>query len=112
MIEPSIVDTSGFSSAITGGDTLIIPAIQSQNNVASVSGWKISADGTAEFNDVTVRGTIYVIDPDGLFIYDGDPSTGNLILSLTATDGVNNGNAYHAGLDLTSTTHHGANISW
>jgi hypothetical protein len=33
--------------------------VESDNFVTGVSGWKIDGDGNAEFNNVTVRGTIY-----------------------------------------------------
>ncbi len=33
--------------------------VKSYNYVPQVSGWRIKSDGTAEFNDVTARGTIY-----------------------------------------------------
>jgi len=42
---------------IVGGIVLRIPAIRSPDYVAGVSGWTINVDGTAEFNNVTVRGT-------------------------------------------------------
>lgn len=45
-----------FKNAILGGDTLVRDAIQSANYVAGVSGWRISRDGNAELNDVTIRG--------------------------------------------------------
>lgn len=40
-----------------GGTVLIIERIESQNYVAGVSGWTIEADGDAEFNDLTIRGS-------------------------------------------------------
>lgn len=47
----------GFSNAIIGGaEILIRSAIKSQNYVAGTAGWRIAKDGTAEFNNVTVRG--------------------------------------------------------
>lgn len=46
-----------FSNPIVGGQgTLIRNAIQSPDYVAGVSGWAIKKDGSAEFNDATVRG--------------------------------------------------------
>ena len=45
------------NNPIVGGITLRIPAIQSPDYVAGVSGWSIFIDGTAEFNNVTIRGT-------------------------------------------------------
>lgn len=46
-----------FSNPIVGGTTLIRPAIQSPNYSAGVAGWSINKDGTAEFNNVVIRGT-------------------------------------------------------
>lgn len=47
-----------FSDPIVGGESVLIrDAIRSRNYVASVSGWTINADGTAEFSDITIRGT-------------------------------------------------------
>lgn len=45
-----------FSNPIVGGVTLIRPAIQSPDYIAGSSGWSINKDGSAEFNDVTIRG--------------------------------------------------------
>ncbi|MEU9022350.1 hypothetical protein [Actinomadura sp. NPDC048394] len=48
---------SGFANAILGGaQKLIRKAIASPNYVTSTSGWSINKDGSAEFNDVVVRG--------------------------------------------------------
>lgn len=42
---------------IVAGTVLRIPAIQSPDYVAGSSGWAVFIDGSAEFNNVTVRGT-------------------------------------------------------
>ncbi len=52
-----------FSDPIVAGSTLIRPAIKSPDYVAGVSGWSINRDGSAEFNDVLVRGDITVTIP-------------------------------------------------
>lgn len=53
-----------FSNPIIGGSsTLIREAIKSPDYVAGVSGWTINKDGTAEFNDVSVRGSLRVTAP-------------------------------------------------
>jgi len=49
--QPQVAET-------VGGTVLIIERIESQNYVAGSSGWTIEADGTAEFNNVTVRGKL------------------------------------------------------
>lgn len=47
-----------FSNPVVGGSTLVRNAIQSQDFSAGVSGWAIFRTGAAEFNNVTVRGTV------------------------------------------------------
>lgn len=46
-----------FQNPIVGGNVLIRPAIQSPNYSAGISGWAIKRDGSAEFNNLTVRGS-------------------------------------------------------
>lgn len=43
---------------LTAGTMQVGSYIQSQSYVAGTSGWKINADGSAEFSNVTVRGTV------------------------------------------------------
>lgn len=50
---------SGFEDPILTGDgSLIRNAAKSPNFVAASTGWSINADGTAEFNNVNVRGVL------------------------------------------------------
>jgi hypothetical protein len=98
----------GFENPIVGGTALRIPAIQSPNFETGVRGWIIRQNGDAEFNDLDVRGTFrgqeFVINEDGIFVYDGTPAAGNLIGSWTAAAGTDEfGNAYEVGLSLYST---------
>ncbi|WP_413732362.1 phage tail protein [Sodalis sp. RH20] len=74
--------------------------IQSNNWVAGQSGWHIGKDGSSEFNDVTVRGTVYATD--GLF-------KGR----IEATDGYFNGTVYanHLEGDLAVMTSMDINVS-
>lgn len=52
-----------FSNPITGGQgALVRPAIKSPNYVMGQIGWSINRDGSAEFNDVVVRGTVIAAD--------------------------------------------------
>lgn len=53
---------------IVGGIVLRIPAIRSPDYVPGVSGWTINVDGTAEFNNVTVRGTFIASGSNGSFV--------------------------------------------
>lgn len=55
-----------FTNPIVGGTTLIRPAIQSPNYVVATSGWSINIDGSAEFNNVVIRGTLNVTGPSTL----------------------------------------------
>lgn len=45
-----------FGNPIVAGNTLIREAIQSPNFVTTLSGWRIGRDGSAEFNNIIVRG--------------------------------------------------------
>ena len=71
---------------VVGGTVLRRPAIQSPNFVTTVSGWTVNADGSAEFNNLTIRGTFdgtdYILSATGFFLYSGTPASGNLIASI------------------------------
>lgn len=70
-----------FPDAIAGGGFLIIPWLRSPNYVPGVSGWTINLDGTAEFADSVIRGSLIVSDPDGSYIkiFDENPGDGAII---------------------------------
>jgi hypothetical protein len=86
----------GFRNSILGGINLIRAAIQSPNFVSGSTGWKVGQDGSAEFNNVVIRGGTVV---SGLALYyDGTPAAGNLIMSIAAAAGTDAyGNAYVEG---------------
>jgi hypothetical protein len=69
-----------------GGGELVIPQIRSPNYVAGSTGWTIKITGSAEFNDLTIRGqflgTDFVINSTGAFFYSGTPAPGNLSASV------------------------------
>lgn len=78
---------------------LIIAGVHSPNYVPGVSGWTINLDGSAEFNNLSLRGiftgTNYVINTHGEFFYSGTPALGNLVLSITQSSGTDSfGNHY------------------
>jgi hypothetical protein len=82
---------------VVGGTVLRRAAIASPNYVAGVSGWTINQDGSAEFNNLTIRGvfagTNFEINSLGAFFYSGTPAAGNLVESITSaagTDGFTN----------------------
>lgn len=62
-----------FSNPIVGGTVLIRPAIKSPDYVVGTSGWSINKDGTAEFNEVTVRGDVHVGDNSNYVAIDPTP---------------------------------------
>lgn len=95
---------SGFQHDVAGGQgNLVVPSMQSPNFVDGVQGWQISKDGSAEFNNLEIRGsffgTDYIINSSGTFAYSGTPAAGNLInssgVSFGSTDSF--GNNYLAG---------------
>lgn len=85
---------SGFSDSIVAGiGSLIRTFIKSPNYVAGVTGWSINKDGSAEFNNVTVRGTVEVdatppslgkvlINGNGFTVLDG---SGNTVINVDTT---------------------------
>lgn len=86
-IAPLVVVPNGqayFLGITAGLGNLVIPAIKSPNYVHNVSGWAIFKDGSAEFNDVEIRGGELIA---GLLLaYDGTPEHGNLILSFSGSN--------------------------
>jgi hypothetical protein len=95
---------SGFENNIINAlNALIRSSMHSPNYVTGVSGWTINKDGSAEFSNLTIRGTFYGVDfimnNQGLFFYSGVPANGNLVLAITAASGNDTfGNAYPQGL--------------
>ena len=77
----------GFTNAIIGGaETLIRSAIKSVNYIMGVSGWRITRDGDAEFNDATIRGTVIAgngtvtLNNLGVFVIDDNSTQQYVIL--------------------------------
>jgi hypothetical protein len=71
---------------VVGGEVLRRAAIQSPNYVTGVSGWTINQDGSAEFNNLTIRGTFFginfIVNSTGAFFYSSAPTLGNLSVSV------------------------------
>lgn len=67
--------------SLTKNGQLTIGQILSPNYAAGVSGWEVRKDGSAEFNDLTIRGTFngndFLITAAGLYFYAGTPAAGN-----------------------------------
>lgn len=57
---------TGFTNPVIGGDgELVIDDIHSRGFVTGVSGWSVNRIGTAEFNNVTVRGDVAIGPSNG-----------------------------------------------
>lgn len=65
--------------AITGGEVLRIPALQSPNYAAGSTGWIIKGDGTVEFNNGTFRGSVEIGTDPGQHIIVANTVTGDAI---------------------------------
>lgn len=95
---------SGFAHDIAGGDgALIIDALHSPDYVPATTGWTVNQDGSAEFNDLVLRGTFqgndFVLNTSGLFTYSGAAGPNTLIASEAGAAGTDPyGNAYLAGI--------------
>ena len=107
--------SGGFSNPVFGGNVLIRPAVKSPNYQAGVQGWQIARDGSAEFNNLTIRGTFYgtdyIISSAGIFLYSGTPAAGNLVGSWASAAGTDAfGNTYPLGFNVSSTLGGGVSI--
>lgn len=96
---------SGFGNPPVGNQGIIQrPVFMSDNYVAGVSGWAIFRNGNVEFNSGTFRGTVtggafqgtdFIINPAGIFFYNGTPALGNLVFSVAPVAGTDPyGNVY------------------
>ncbi len=91
---------SGFSNTIVGGiGNLIRDWIQSVPFTSGSQGWRISKNGNAEFNSVTIRGGVVVTSGSQMFVYSSNPpASGTLVFSISPTSGIDPyGNNYVAG---------------
>lgn len=87
---------------VGGGGALVIPIIRSPNfSIPAKTGWAIMANGDAYFFNVTAEGAVTATSVivngsgDGVFVYDGTPAKGTLVVAITSASGTDNfGNAY------------------
>lgn len=86
-----------FRNQPIAGTYLVRSAMQSPNFVSGSSGWSVNRDGSAEFNNVTIRGS--TIDQGVSLFYSGTPAAGNMIVSIAPAAGTDAyGNAYPQGI--------------
>jgi hypothetical protein len=93
---------------IVGGTVLRYPAIQSPNYVAGSTGWIINEDGTAEFNSLSIHGSIVIGSGSNnviildfarraIFVYD---AFAHLVASIAASGGSDSFlNSYQGGIN-------------
>lgn len=66
---PPVAGSAGPSNPILGGGgTLIRDAIKSSNFLTGVSGWQITRDGNAEFNNAILRGILETDGANGAYV--------------------------------------------
>lgn len=80
---------------LTAGSISAGEYIQSSNYVAGTQGFKLDANGNAEFQNAIVRGTVYATD--GTFSGDLDAATGTFAGELSAATGTFSGDLSAAG---------------
>jgi hypothetical protein len=86
-----IIFTEGSDPIYTPGD------IATSNYVAGSTGWKIDGDGSAEFNNVVVRGSLQTSTIDGDLTMDGGSITNTAGNYLIDEDGITfDGGTYNA----------------
>jgi hypothetical protein len=88
---------------VVGSTILRRPAIQSPNYSAGAAGWSVNSDGSAEFNNLTIRGTFagtdFVINSSGQFFYSPSEAAGNLVQTAATAAGTDSfGNHYLSGV--------------
>lgn len=95
--------SGGFASPLVGGGgALEYPSVHSPDYVPGVTGWYIGKDGSAEFNNLDIRGTFhgndFEINTSGAFFYSGAAGPGTLLVSIAAVAGYDPyGNYYRQG---------------
>jgi len=80
------------ASKLTAGSISVGQHIQSSGFVSGTSGWRINGDGTAEFANAVVRGTVYA--SSGSFTGTVYASSGSFTGTVNATSGTFSGAVY------------------
>jgi hypothetical protein len=104
-----------LETAPRAGNTSVASGrLASTNFSQGVSGWGFDGNGHAEFNDLLVTGGSLIVQEtgQGLFVYDGPPTLGNLIVSIASAAGTDDfGNMYPKGIDVAEGTIAGSQIT-
>jgi hypothetical protein len=91
-----------FTNPVMGGKDIVRAVMQSPDfSIAGKTGWAIMRNGDAYFFNVTAEGTVtsntVVVagSGDGIFVYNGTPGPGTLVLAIASSSGTDSfGNAY------------------
>lgn len=78
-----------FTNPLVAGTTLIRTAIRSKGYVAGSAGWSVNSDGSAEFNNVTVRGKLYVVGASGSYLQIDKDGSNDPFIALSPPDPTN-----------------------
>jgi hypothetical protein len=102
QIQPAGTSEGCRNPIVGGGGALVYPSIHSPNFLTGISGWTVKKDGSAEFDNLTIRGTFngtdFILNNAGMFFYSSAPAAGNLIASIAAVNGTDGfGNIYFGG---------------
>lgn len=102
----------GFDNPIIdGAGALVRTAIKSPNFNPGTAGWQVAQDGSAEFDNVTIRGNStfegdLIVEAGAgnqVFVYGGVPALGNLLMSIATGQGQDPyGNWYGQGVKFYS----------
>jgi hypothetical protein len=93
----------GFGNPVVGGvGNLIRSWIQSVPFVSGSTGWRISKNGNAEFNNAIFRGTVTITSGNDLLVYStAAPALNKLIVAIAGSAGNDGlGNSWLAGINL------------
>lgn len=105
----------GLETAPRAGNTSIASGQMASTNFnPGVAGWGVDGTGHAEFNDVALTGGSLIVQQtgQGVFVYDGAPALGNLIVSIASAAGVDDfGNSYPKGIDVSEGAIAGSQIT-
>lgn len=84
-------NTQQWSPGPTGFATWYQPIVNAFNAGTAGQGWEVAKDGSAEFNDLLLRGTFdspnAEINANGAFFYSGTPGFGDLLVAIAGMAG-------------------------
>lgn len=103
-----------MSDPVVGGIYLIRQAIRSPNYRVGLQGWTVNVDGSAEFNNVVIRGNLIFPDLNDILFYSSNPPALNtLLFAISPTAGSDiYGNTWGPGFSIFDGTHGSLVSAW